>query len=129
MTAKLQAQHSDLTQALKKLEQALAQPETEYTRDSAIQRFEFTFEMSWKIMHSVVKITKPKIIGVKAIIREAADLGLIDNPGSWLKFLESRNLTVHTYKQDLAKKIYEEIKTFPLLVSQLLAAAKPHLDS
>lgn len=128
MITKLQAQHSDLTQALKKLTEALAQPETEYTRDSAIQRFEFTFEMSWRVMHSIVKITKPKIIGIKAIIREAADLDLIDNPESWLKFLESRNLTVHTYKQELAKKIYDEIKNFPPLVSQLLTAAKDQLD-
>ena len=34
--------------ALDRLDAALAQPKTERTRDSAIQRFEFTFELVWK---------------------------------------------------------------------------------
>ena len=34
--------------ALDRLDDALAQPKTEWTRDSAIHRFEFTFELAWK---------------------------------------------------------------------------------
>ncbi len=129
MITKLQAQSANLIKALKKLEEVLKQPETEITRDAAIQRFEFTFEMSWKVMQSIAKTNKPKLYGVKAIIREAAALSLIDNPELWLKFLEDRNLTVHTYKEDLAKEIFSRIKKFPVLVAKLLEAAKTHIDS
>ena len=129
MITKLQAQSANLIKALKKLEEVLKQPETEITRDAAIQRFEFTFEMSWKVMQSIAKTNKPKLYGVKAIIREAYALSLIDNPELWLKFLEDRNLTVHTYKEDLAKEIFSRIKKFPVLVAKLLEAAKTHIDS
>jgi len=129
MLTKLQAQYNDLEKALKKLSEALKQPETELNRDATIQRFEFTFEMSWKVMQSIAKTNKPKLYGVKAIIREAAALELINNPEAWLNFLEDRNLTVHTYKEELARQIYANIKKFPQFVEQLLAQAKAHLDS
>jgi nucleotidyltransferase substrate binding protein (TIGR01987 family) len=129
MLTKLQAQYNDLEKALKKLSEALKQPETELNRDATIQRFEFTFEMSWKVMQSIAKTNKPKLYGVKAIIREAAALELINNPEAWLNFLEDRNLTVHTYKEELARQIYANVKKFPQFVEQLLSAAKTHLDS
>ncbi len=34
------------------LEKALNEPETEYTRDASIQRFEFTYELAWKALKS-----------------------------------------------------------------------------
>ena len=128
MLTKLQAQYHDLEKALKKLNEALKQPETELNRDATIQRFEFTFEMSWKIMHSIIKVTNPKLYGVKAIIREAANAGLIDDPKAWLDFLEDRNLTVHTYKEELAKQIYANVKKFPKFVEELLIQTKTHLE-
>ncbi|OGD58792.1 hypothetical protein A3I57_01890 [Candidatus Beckwithbacteria bacterium RIFCSPLOWO2_02_FULL_47_23] len=128
MLTKLQAQYHDLEKALKKLNEALKQPETELNRDATIQRFEFTFEMSWKIMQSIAKTNKPKLYGVKAIIREAAALGLISQPEAWLDFLEDRNLTVHTYKEELAKQIYANVKKFPKFVEELLIQTKSHLE-
>ena len=128
MLTKLQAQYNDLAKALKKLNEALKQSETELNRDATIQRFEFTFEMSWKVMHSIIKVTNPKLYGVKAIIREAANAGLIDDPKAWLDFLEDRNLTVHTYKEELAKQIYANVKKFPKFVEELLIQTKTHLE-
>ena len=128
MLTKLQAQYHDLEKALKKLNEALKQPETELNRDATIQRFEFTFEMSWKIMQSIAKTNKPKLYGVKAIIREAAALGLISQPEAWLDFLEDRNLTVHTYKEELAKQIYANVKKFPKFVEELLIQTKSHFE-
>lgn len=34
--------------ALKSFNKALEQPKTEWTRDSAIQRFEYTYDLAWK---------------------------------------------------------------------------------
>ena len=41
--------------ALDRLDDALAQPKTEWTRDSAIRRFEFTFELAWKAVATVAE--------------------------------------------------------------------------
>lgn len=41
--------------ALGRLEAALAQPKNEWTRDSAIQRFEFTFELAWKAVATAAR--------------------------------------------------------------------------
>ena len=44
-----------LRTALARLGDALAQPKTEWTRDSAIQRFAFTFELAWKAVATVAQ--------------------------------------------------------------------------
>lgn len=121
---KISAQINDLTQASTKLNEVLNLPETEINRDSAIHRFEFTFELSWKLMASILTNQGIPTVGTKNIIRQAADLGLINDVETWFIFLESRNLTTHTYKQELAQQIYHQIKTFPTLVSQLLIEVK-----
>ena len=39
---------NDLNKALLRLDEALKQPENDFVRDAAIQRFEFCFELAWK---------------------------------------------------------------------------------
>ncbi|MBU1084981.1 MAG: HI0074 family nucleotidyltransferase substrate-binding subunit [Candidatus Beckwithbacteria bacterium] len=125
---KLQAQYKDLKKALKRLKEALKQKATEMNRDASIQRFEFTFEMSWKLMQSIAKNNNINLYGVKSIIREAAKLNLIDNPIEWFDFLEKRNQTAHTYKKEVAKEIYSTIKKFPNLVNKLIKDTKAHIN-
>ena len=48
MTAETRAVVETLGRALVRLRSAVEQPKTEWTRDSAIQRFEFTVELAWK---------------------------------------------------------------------------------
>ena len=43
---------SSLTKALESLDVALAKDKDEFIRDSVIQRFEFTYELSWKFLAS-----------------------------------------------------------------------------
>jgi len=37
----------EFERAIQRLDEALSQPKDEFIRDSVIQRFEFTFELSW----------------------------------------------------------------------------------
>ena len=50
MKNKLENLIRQLRDACTKLEDAMRQKKDEFIRDSAIQRFEFTFELAWKAM-------------------------------------------------------------------------------
>ena len=55
-------------------------------------------------MKSIVELEGLITTSPRNAIRQAATVGLIDNPSVWLEFLENRNLTVHTYKEEVAQK-------------------------
>jgi hypothetical protein len=44
------ARRDSFTYAIMRFEEALKTPETDLTRDAAIQRFEFCFELAWKVI-------------------------------------------------------------------------------
>lgn len=110
----------DLEKAVVQLNEAIHEKPTELNKDATIQRFEFTFELAWKLMQEILRENRIDAYGVKNVFRESARLGLIENLQSWFAFLESRNLTTHTYDQDEARKIYDKIKDFPPLVESML---------
>jgi len=109
---KVQSLFSDLKKAVNKLEQAALLPASEINRDATIKRFEFCFELCWKLMQAILQENGIEAYGPKGSIREAAKLGLIDNPKIWLEFLKARNLTSHTYEEDVAEKVYNKVKRF-----------------
>lgn len=81
-------------------------------RDGIIQRYEFTFELSWKALkelfedEGLIDLNTPKII-----LREAFSMALIDNQNIWLNMLMDRNYTSHIYSENLAIDICRNIKT------------------
>ena len=100
---------SELSKAVRKLEEALLQEKDEFIRDSVIRRFEFSVELAWK--------TAKRIMGTatsapKDVIREMAQSGYIVNVEGWLTAIDMRNLSSHTYKEELAEKVYHFAKTF-----------------
>ncbi len=85
--------------ALLSLEDILKQPLNEYIRDGVIQRFEYTFELSWKIIARYFKEIGREDLphGPRPLIKEAGKEGLINDVEAWLRFLESRNKSTHIY--------------------------------
>ena len=59
---KILSHTQSFSQALKKLKEAIALPESEIVRDGSIQRFEFTFELAWKLM-KIILAFNGEIIG------------------------------------------------------------------
>lgn len=107
----------ELQKAIKKLSEALAQPKNEFIRDSTIQRFEFCIELAWK--------TSKKIMGTstsapKDVIREMAQNNYIQNIDVWLKAIDMRNLSSHTYKEELAEQVYAFAEQFYPELSKLI---------
>jgi nucleotidyltransferase substrate binding protein (TIGR01987 family) len=107
-----------LEKAILSLEKALHEEKNEYTRDATIQRFEYTVELSWK--------TGKKVMGTaqtspRQVIRELAQSGLIDDPEFWFLALENRNLSSHSYKEELAERVYNFCKSFLPQAKNLLS--------
>jgi nucleotidyltransferase substrate binding protein (TIGR01987 family) len=110
-----------LKKALNSLEVSIAQPLNEFTRDSVIQRFEFTFELSWKALKKYLATDKPlDDDSVKGVLREAFQRKLISDLDQWFKFQKSRNLTSHTYNEDTAEDVYLEALKLPQLCHELI---------
>lgn len=71
-----------------------------------IQAFEYTHELAWKVLRDFLEERGvQKIYGSKDATREAFKAGLIENGEVWMKMIESRNLTSHTYNEETATEI------------------------
>jgi len=126
---KLQSQFEDLKKALSRLREAVILPADQtINQDATIQRFEFTFELSWKIMQGIVNENIKNVYGPKQVIREAAKLGLINDPEKWFLFLHQRNMSVHTYREEVAKEVYASAKEFIVFVDALISLLEKHIS-
>ncbi|MDF0673697.1 MAG: HI0074 family nucleotidyltransferase substrate-binding subunit [Nitrospira sp.] len=118
MTDKLHNLLRLLDTALVRLEGALTQPVNEFVRDSAIQRFEFTFELFWKSLKAYAEQTGLEAYSPKDSIRTAFQLGVIPEHSDWFHMLEDRNLTSHTYNEARAEIIYSHLPGYLRLLRQ-----------
>ena len=81
---------------------------TDIERDAAIQRFETTFEATWKTAQRYLLVVEGLTVGSpKSSIRAARDVALLDDEQTVmaLEMADDRNLTVHTYNNGLANTI------------------------
>lgn len=102
-----------LSKAISSLEKAIQQPKDEFIRDAVIQRFEYTFELAWKMLKRYFDWNQSlKEYNIKNLFREAAKQKIIINLDSWFSFHEARNITTHTYDEVKADEIYELAKDF-----------------
>jgi nucleotidyltransferase substrate binding protein (TIGR01987 family) len=96
-------------------------------RAAAIQAFKFTYELSVKMMRRYIKLVslnpaKFEDISFADLVREACDRGLLSSDlVAWKRFRQERGMTSHTYDQDKAIEIFEEIPVFLSEAQYLLA--------
>ena len=110
-----------LDTALTRLEGALAQPVNEFVRDSAIQRFEFTFELFWKSLKAYAEESGVVAYSPRDSVRTAFQLGVIQEHPDWFRMLEDRNLTSHTYNEATAETIYSHLPAYLRLIREAQA--------
>ncbi len=120
---------TSLKKALASLKRAVDRsvrfPEDEEVRDAVIQRFEYSYELSWKMLKRSLKLAAPSSeeierMSFKELIREAAMKGLVDNPEKWFEFREQRNITSHLYDELKANSVYKTALEFFPAASNLL---------
>ena len=107
--------------ALGRLGAALAQPKTEWTRDAAIQRFEFTFELAWKSVARIAQREGLPCPSPRQAFRTAKRLEWIEDDGAWLDMLDDRNRMSHTYDGATAETIFARLPEYVKILAALLA--------
>ncbi len=118
--------------ALRSLEElaGLAAP-TKVERDAAIQRFEYTFEACWKTAQRYLLVIEGIDSGSpKETIRRSRAVGVLSDEGAVraLEMADDRNLTVHTYNEALARRIFARIPGHGRLLRDWLTAISGRVD-
>ncbi|HCQ91476.1 MULTISPECIES: nucleotidyltransferase substrate binding protein [unclassified Clostridium] len=83
---------------------------TELEKAGMIQFFEMTFELAWKVLKDYLESEEFMVKSPRETIKQAFQIGLIDNGHIWIDALSNRNLTTHTYDEALADNMVKEIK-------------------
>jgi len=87
-------------------------------RDGLIQRFEFTYEMSHKMLKRFLESTSPNPASIdeltfQDLIRTGNEQGLVlSDWAHWRKYREMRSRTSHTYDESVALQVVAEIPAF-----------------
>jgi nucleotidyltransferase substrate binding protein (TIGR01987 family) len=97
-----------LVEALKRWD---SEPGDLVVQDSAIQRFEFTTELFWKFLKELLDFQGHAVTASpRDVIRVAKSAGVLPSDDRWIKLIEDRNLTSHTYNDEQASEIFNRIK-------------------
>ncbi len=86
--------------------------------DAAIQRFEFTIELFWKLLRRILSDKGVYVVYPKDVLQQAYKGSLIDDEAEWIVMLRDRNLTSHTYNVQLADTIYSHLPGYYKLIKK-----------
>ena len=128
---------TSLRSAIERLREGLLrhqrEPRDEQLRDGLIQRFEFTYELSHRILRRYLKETSGSPDEIERmpfadLIRAGSAQGLLvgDWP-AWRGFREMRTRTSHTYDASTASQVVAAIPAFLREVEHLLAQLQRRL--
>jgi nucleotidyltransferase substrate binding protein (TIGR01987 family) len=101
-------------------------------RAAVIQHFEFTFELSWKMLERLLSekmgANSVKSMSNKMLFRVAAERSLLEDSRRWFTYLDARNKTSHTYNESAAEDVYGKIPAFLDDAQKLLAALERFIN-
>jgi nucleotidyltransferase substrate binding protein (TIGR01987 family) len=87
-------------------------------RDSVIHRFEYNYELAFKMVKRYLEMTEPnsetiQTMSFQDIIRLGNERGLLRSElKKWKEFREKRNVTSHTYNEDKASDVLAGVADF-----------------
>ncbi|MBN1592793.1 MAG: nucleotidyltransferase substrate binding protein [Candidatus Coatesbacteria bacterium] len=78
----------------------------ELEQQGLIQAFEYTHELAWNTLKDFLEGRGGgNLYGSRDTTRLAFRRGVIENGEAWMEMIKDRNLTSHTYNEDVASKI------------------------
>lgn len=105
--------YMNLVKAYNKLKEVseLYDGSNEIIRDSLIQRFEFTYELTHKTLREFMKYLGVTLDNSfpRTIFKKAYVNNLISSEETWINLLEDRSCTSHIYNENLASEVAERI--------------------
>ena len=129
-----------LRNALSMLNEALlfwrAQPDgaplKPHLRSAVIQSFEFSYELSLRLLRRVLMErsgSPPQVaeLSFADLLRAGADAGLVSDPQGWREWRELRIATSHAYSEAKAQAVAERAAGFATAASALLFALEASL--
>ena len=101
---------SNFSKAMAQLDRAVALSKerelTELEQQGLVQAFEYCYELAWKVIKDYYEFQgETGIQGSRDAIRMAFRRELIMDGQIWMKMIESRIESVHTYNEETAGKI------------------------
>jgi nucleotidyltransferase substrate binding protein (TIGR01987 family) len=106
-------------------------PDSPLVRDAAIQRFEYTFEATWKAAQIYLREVEGLEVGSpKGVVRLSLQVGVLDESEARLALamVDDRNLTVHAYNEAIAEAIAQRLAEYASLMSRWLRTMAGRLD-
>ena len=82
---------------------------TDYMQDAAIQRFEFSIELYWKVLKKFLSYEKVDAATPRDVFKKAFQSALIEDESVWLSMLDARNNVAHVYKEEDARRVFSNI--------------------
>lgn len=102
----------DFEDILSRWGQVLDQPESDLVRDSAILRFELTFEVAWKLVQFLAREQGYEVNSPRQAFQRAFTMGWITDEEVWADIVKARNTAVRVYRQEYARVLYLKLKGF-----------------
>lgn len=113
---------SSLVKALASLDEAIREYDHQrgnlFIRDATIQRFEYSYELSHKMLKRYLELTESNSeeidqMSFSNLIRTGAERGLLLHSWeAWSIYRNARNLTSHTYNESKAIQVCNVIPDF-----------------
>lgn len=100
------------------LAEAAASPASELLRDGVIQRFEYTYELAWKMLKRFLEATAPNAAAIDAmsfpdLIRTGSEQGLLSSGWDvWKDYRRARGTSSHTYDAAKAREVFAIVPRF-----------------
>lgn len=120
----LARQRADFLNILARWDGALADWRAHHSdrdRDSAILRFELTFEVAWKHLQALARDQGLESAGPRQAFENAFRLGWVDDEVIFEEILRARNLAVHVYREASAQALAERLPDFQAAFARLAA--------
>ena len=108
---KIEPAFQNATKAIQSLRSFLSMPvKNDRDRAGVIQAFEYCYETIWKLLQKIAEEQGMSVQTPKQAFNCSFSMGFIVDEKIWLEMIESRNLTSHAYKEELAEQIFDKIK-------------------
>jgi len=97
-------------------------------RAGGIQFFEMSFELAWKVLKDYLEAEGFEVKSPKATLKQAFQSEVITDGYIWMDALDDRNLTTHTYDEEVAMELEYKIKKVYLnVLNQLYVKLKAQI--